>query len=85
DQIMEQVNLVKEKGKTELSLTLKPAELGEILLTMTAQQGTVSIQIQSNGKTKKLLDAHLTELAGALKKAHVQCDLIEITEVTKHA
>lgn len=85
DRIMEQVNLVKEKGRTELTLTLKPAELGEILLTLTAHQGIVSIQIQSDTETRKLLDARRVELASALKKAHIQCDRIEITEVTKHA
>lgn len=82
DQIVEQVKLVKGKERTELSLTLKPEELGEILLVLTSRSGTISIQLQTSSETKKLIDSQKEELERALKKAHVNFDRIEIREVT---
>ncbi len=88
DQIISQVKLVKDKGKVELSLGLKPENLGEILLTLTSRAGMVSIQIQAPEETRKLLEAELKELESALKKAKVNLEDIKITalkEVKEHA
>lgn len=88
DQILSQVKLVKDKGKVELSLGLKPENLGEILLTLTSRSGMVSIQIQAPEEARKLLEAQLTELEAALKKAKVNLEDIKITalkEAKEHA
>lgn len=82
DQIVEQVKLVKGKERAELSLTLKPEDMGEILLVLTSRSGMVSIQVQASSETKKLIDSQREELERALKKAHVNFDRIEIREVT---
>ncbi|MFH1386174.1 MAG: flagellar hook-length control protein FliK [bacterium] len=81
DQIAEQVKMVKGKGKTELSMTLKPAELGDILLTLTSNAGAVSIQIQATQETKKLIDAKKEELERALKSAKIELAQLKIMEV----
>ena len=85
DRIVEQVKLVKGKEKTELSLTLKPEELGEIFLVLSSHSGIVSISIQASPETKKLIDDQREELERALKRAQVSFDKIEIEEVKKYA
>jgi len=85
DQLVEQVRLVRSRGQTEFSLVLKPEELGEIFITLTAHSGIVSIQIKASPETKKLIDSQKSELAAALKKAQVDCDEIKIEEVNKNA
>ena len=88
DQILTQVKMVKEKGKAELRLGLKPGNLGEIIMTLTSRSGMISIQIEAPEETKKLLEAELKELELALKKAKVDLAEIKIInpkEVNKHA
>lgn len=82
DQIAEQLEIVKGKGKTELSLTLKPAELGNILLTLSYHQGLISVSIMAQPEAKKLIDESREDLEAALKKAHINFDEIQIKEVT---
>lgn len=84
DQILSQVKLVKEKGKVELTLGLKPENLGEILLTLTSRSGMISIQIQAPEETKKIIEAELAELELALKKAKINLEEIKIL-ATKEA
>lgn len=84
DQIAEQVKMVKGKEKTELSLTLKPEELGEIILVLTSRSGIVSIQIQASAETKKLIDSQRSELEQGLKKAKVAFDEIKVQEVERY-
>ena len=88
DEIVSRVQLVKDKGKIELTLGLIPADLGEILMTLTSQAGSVTIQIQASAETKKLLDQQLSDLTAALKKNNIIFSEIVITatgEVIKHA
>jgi flagellar hook-length control protein FliK len=87
DEIISQLKLVKEKGSTQLSLGLKPEDMGEILLTLTSKSGLVSIQIEAPERTKKLLEAKLEDLKLALKKSSVNLSEIKIVglkEVGKH-
>lgn len=84
DQIADQLEIVKSKGKTELSLTLKPAELGNILLTLSYHQGLISVSIMAQPEAKKLIDESLEDLEAALKKAHINFDEIQIKEVTAY-
>ncbi len=84
DEIVKQVSLVKEKGKTELHLTLKPAELGEITLTLTLVSGAVLVAIQASPETKKLIDSRRAELEQALKKLNINLAELKIEEVRAH-
>jgi len=84
DQIADQLAVVKSKGKTELSLTLKPPELGNILLTLSYHQGLVSVQIMAQAEAKRLIEDSREDLEAALKKAHINFDEIEIKEVERH-
>ena len=80
DQIAEQLKIVKEKGSTQLSLLLKPPELGKILLTLTYHAGMISIEITATPETRKLIDTHTKELEQALAKAQIHFDSIVIKE-----
>ena len=84
DEIVSQAKLVKDKGKTELSLGLKPADLGEIILTLTSHSGLVAIQITALPESRKLLENNVEELKKALKKAQINFDKITIKEVERH-
>lgn len=85
DEIVSRVEMVKEKGKVEISLTLKPEELGEILLTLTAYAGIVSVEIRASSETKKILVSQRSELEQALKKANINFDKIIVEEVKANA
>ncbi len=88
DQILTQVKLIKEKGKTELALGMKPENLGEILLTLTSRSGVISIQIQASEEIRKLIEAERRQLELALKKAKVnlaEIKIIGIKEVGTNA
>ena len=83
DKLIEQVNLVKSQGKTELSLSLKQDDLGDIFVQLTSLSGKVSIFMAAGADTKRLIDAGKDELERALKKAHVNLDTVTIEEVKK--
>lgn len=85
DKLLEQVNLVKDKNKTELSLNLKQEDLGDIFLQLTSVAGKVSIFMSASAETKKLIDSHKEDLERALRKANVDLDLVTIEEVKNHA
>jgi flagellar hook-length control protein FliK len=85
DQIVAQAKMVKEKGRTELSLSLIPDELGEVFLTLTAQGGMVAINIQAGAEAKKLLESELETLKKALKKSRISFGEIKIEEVANRA
>jgi flagellar hook-length control protein FliK len=84
DQIAEQVKLLKNKERTEFSLLLKPPELGEIFLTLTSRLGMISILIQANPETKKLIEAQREDLERSLKKAKIRFKNLTIREVEKN-
>lgn len=85
DEIVKNAELVKNHGRVEFSLSLKPEELGEMVLTLTSQMGAISINIQASEETKKLLDSRRTELEASLKKANIICDRITVEEVKEDA
>lgn len=78
DQIVSQLKLVTDKGATQLQMTLTPENLGSILLTLVSKSGMISIQIQANEETKKLLDADLEKLISGLKKANINLSELKI-------
>lgn len=81
DQIISQVKIVKDKGKAELILGLKPENMGEILLTLTSRAGMISIEIQAAEETRKLIGAEREKLEQALKKAKINLADLKITEI----
>jgi len=88
DQIVSQIKMVKDKGKTELTLGLKPENLGEIVLKLTAQGGLIYIQIQASEETRKIIQAQLNELEIALRRAHVnlgEVKILALKEATDNA
>lgn len=81
DEILSQLKIVQDKGQVELNLSLKPADLGEILLTLTSSAGAVTINIQAGPEAKKLLAEQRLELERALKKSQINLTAINITEI----
>lgn len=81
DEIVNRVNLIREKGKTEFSFGLKSGNLGEILITLASRADGISVNIQASAETKKLLDEQLSQLALALKKAKINVTEIIVAEI----
>lgn len=81
DEIVKQAKLVKSGEKTELSLTLAPKDLGELLLSISIKNGYLSVQINANPETKKLLEQNLDELKLAFSESNIELEEILITEV----
>lgn len=78
DEIASRVEMVKDKGKVEFSMALKPEDMGEILLTLTAKSGMIAVQIAASEETRKMIEAGRKELESALKKARVSLAEIKI-------
>ncbi|MFH1362531.1 MAG: flagellar hook-length control protein FliK [bacterium] len=81
DKILSQIKLVAEKGRAELRFGLKPDNLGEILLTLTSRSGMITIQIETNEETRKILENNLASLALTLKQARVKIEEIKISAI----
>ena len=85
DQIVSQMEVVSQKGSVQLSLGLRPENLGEILLTLTSQSGMVSIQIQVPEELRKLIESSLLELEIALKRANINISEIKVATLKEVA
>jgi len=81
DKIVSQLELVKDKGKSELRFGLKPENLGEILLTLTSRSGMISINIGADDETRKIMEENLNELSAALKRAKVNLENIKVSGI----
>lgn len=81
DEIVKQVQIIKENGRTELSLSLKLAELGEVFVKLSSLAGAISVQIMASPEAKKLIADQRPELERALKKAKLHITEVRIEEV----
>lgn len=84
DEIAAKIKLVRGRETTQFTLTLNPAELGEIVLLLTASAGLLSIRIQASDETKKLIDENKVELEQALKKAGITFDFVTVEEANEY-
>ncbi|MBU0572891.1 MAG: flagellar hook-length control protein FliK [Candidatus Margulisbacteria bacterium] len=83
DELISKAEFIKSAGKSQLTLTLSEKNLGELLISLTSQQGALAIEIAASPQTKKLLDDSLKELELALQRANVNISQIKIVEVKK--
>ncbi len=77
--IIENANLIKVNGKTELVLNLKPQWLGELKMTISSDNGTLTIQIFANGRTKELIESQLEELKNLLAGANLNIGSLNVS------
>ncbi len=79
DEIVKQVTLVKEKGKAELSIELKPENLGTLQLLVSSTDGKINVQIVASTESKQYLDDHMAELQAALQNAQINVGNLNVS------
>lgn len=77
--IVENANLIKINGKTELVLNLKPEWLGALKMSISSDNGTLTIQIYANGKTKELIESQLEELKRLLAASNLNVGSLNVS------
>lgn len=78
-QIQDKLRILRESGKIEISLTLKPDSLGTILMNVSNNKGVISINIYADKLAKEALDEHLQELERALKQANLNIGELKVS------
>jgi len=81
DKIISQLEMVKDKGRSELRFGLKPENLGEILLTLSSRSGMISINIAASDETRKIMEENLNALSAALKRAKINLENIKVSGI----
>lgn len=77
--IIENANLIKINGKTELVLNLKPQWLGDLKMSISSDNGTLTIQIFANAKTKELIESQIEELKSLLAGANLNVGSLNVS------
>ncbi len=84
DEIVEKARIVKEGEKTELSIALKPENLGEMLLSLTMKHGAIFISIAGDQDMKNLFEAQRAALEASLKRANINLGGLDISSNKDH-
>ena len=80
--IWSKASLSAEEGRSKLSVTLLPKQLGTISIEVLQQKNKTTAQVVvSSAKTKELLDASLFRLRQALTSQHVSVDQVGVDAV----
>ena len=77
-QIKNKIKFLLENGKTELSIELKPDNLGTILMSVSSNKGILSINIYAGQAAKQALEENIAELERALKLANLNIDNLKV-------
>jgi len=77
-QIKNKIKFLLENGKTELSIELKPENLGTILMSISSNKGLLSINIYADQAARQALEENIAELERALKLADLNIDNLKI-------
>lgn len=80
DQIVKDVRLLKFQDGTNLTIRLRPAELGTLQIRVVSDAQGLTSQIEaSNPQTRSLLQAHVPLLMDSLAAAGVRVDSVSVT------
>jgi len=70
-QIKNKIKFLLENGRTELSMELKPENLGTVLMSISSNKGIISINIFADQAAKQALEENIAELERSLKLADI--------------
>ena len=83
DPIIESISkfmkISKVSGKTAIELSLKPENLGNILLNISSKNGVVSVEILASEEVKQILEANLLDLKEALAQANINLGSLNVS------
>lgn len=77
-QIQDKIRLIKENGKTELSIELKPEGMGSVLMNISNNKGVLLINIYADQAAKELLEESIKDLERSLKQANLNIGSLTI-------
>lgn len=78
-QIIDKVKVGINKDVTELKISLKPEELGDVTLKIASQNGIVTAQITAESqRVKEIIEAGFNQLKQALSEAGVEVSQLEV-------
>ncbi|MFZ5943706.1 MAG: flagellar hook-length control protein FliK [Bacillota bacterium] len=78
-QIQSRLITNKVDGSQELSIKLKPAELGKLTVQITANNGQVSVKILTeNSNVRELVEQNLVQLKHSLSTQGIKCESINV-------
>jgi len=70
-QIQNKIKMLKENGKVELTIELKPENLGAIMMNISSNKGVLSINIYADKLAREALEDNIKELERSLKMANL--------------
>jgi flagellar hook-length control protein FliK len=76
DQIKDKMKFLKDNGTAELSVALKPDELGSILMKISANKGLLTINIFGQSQAREALQPYFKELERSLSLANLKVEKI---------
>ncbi len=79
ENISKYAKVIKANGRTTIELSLKPEDLGNILLNISSKNGIVSVEIVASRETKDILDANLLALKDALTQANINVGNLDVS------
>ena len=78
DQIKDKVKFLIRGGASELSVELKPENLGTIVMSVSSRKGVLSINIFADQAVKQVLEENIAELERSLKLANLNFDKLNL-------
>lgn len=78
-EIVDKIKLVEEGKKVELSVALKPDQMGELLLNMSMKNGLVSVSIIADGEAKEWIEQNIAGLKESLKQANISLGDVSVS------
>lgn len=77
-QIQDKIKLLKDNGKVEMSLQLKPENLGTILMSVTSNKGVISINLYADNVAREALEESIQELEKSLKRVNLNIGSLNV-------
>lgn len=77
-QIKNKIKFLQDNGRVELSMELKPGNMGTMLMSITSNKGVISINIFADQAAKEALEENIGELERSLKLANLNVDKLSI-------
>ena len=77
-QIKDKIKVLQQSGSMELSMELKPGNLGTMIMDISSKKGVLSINIYADKLAKDALEENLRELELSLKQANLVVGDIKI-------
>jgi flagellar hook-length control protein FliK len=78
DQIKDKIKFLVQGGASELSVELKPENLGRIVMSVSSSKGVLTINLFADQAVKQALEEHIAELERSLKMANINFDKLNL-------